>query len=119
MSMHGLVRFAMFLVVEVPPLAASNGHVARVMMNAERLAGGQTRIFMHAVSLCEYISTLKRLTNYRDPAGFLRVMEHGQRFVSRTYLEATRRTLAKCSAFHNLSDEAKLHLSPERLGDVA
>lgn len=72
----------MFLVVEMPPLAASNEHAARVMMNSELLARGQTRIFMHVVSLSEYIGALKRLTNYRDPAGFLQVMEHGQRFVS-------------------------------------
>ena len=114
--------FVMFLVAEVHPFADGNGRVARVMMNAELLAGGQTRIFIPTVYRNEYIGALKRLTNYRDPAGFVRVMDYAQRFVSRinfTHLEAARRTLAECNAFHDLADETKLRLPPERLGDVA
>ncbi len=113
--------FVMFLVAEVHPFADGNGRVARVMMNVELLAGGQTRIVIPTVYRNEYIGALKRLTNYRDPAGFLRVMDYAQRFVSRidfSHLEAAQRTLTECHAFHDPADETKLRMPPERLGDV-
>ena len=75
--------FMMFLVAEVHPFADGNGRIARVMMNAALLSGGQTRIFIPSVFRNEYVSALKRLTNYNDPAGFLRVMDFAQDFISR------------------------------------
>lgn len=103
----------MFLVAEVHPFADGNGRIARVMMNAELLAGGQTRVFIPSVYRNEYVGALKRLTNYRDPAGYLRVMEYAQDFVSRIDfrdLEAARRTLAACDAFRDPADDVKLRM---------
>lgn len=108
--------FMMFLVAEVHPFADGNGRIARVMMNAELLAGGQTRIFIPSVFRGEYVGVLKRLTNHRDPAGFLRVMGYAQDFVSRinfTDLEEARRTLAACNAFRDPADDVKLRMPPE------
>lgn len=107
--------FVMFLVAEVHPFADGNGRVARVMMNAELLAGGQTRIFVPSVYRSEYVSSLKRLTNHGDPAAFLRVMSYAQEFVGRIDfrdLEAARRQLAACGAFHDPSDDVKLTMPP-------
>ncbi len=108
--------FVMFLVAEVHPFTDGNGRLARVMMNAELLAGEQTRILIPSVFRGEYIGALKRLTNYRDPAGFLRVMATAQEFVSRinfTDLEAARRTLAACNAFQDPAEDIKLRMPPE------
>ena len=105
--------FMMFLVAEVHPFTDGNGRIARVMMNAELLAVGQTRIFIPSVFRNEYISALKRLTNYHDPAGFLRVMEFAQSFVAHvdfTDLESARKTLAGHNAFLDPSDDAKLRM---------
>lgn len=105
----------MFLVAEVHPFADGNGRVARVMMNAELLAAGQTRVFIPSVYRNEYVGSLKRLTNHRDPAGYLRVLSHAQDFVSRidfSDLEAARRTLAGCDAFCDPADDAKLRMPP-------
>ncbi len=86
-----------------------------LMMNAELLAAGQTRVFIPSVYRNEYVGSLKRLTNYRDPAGYLRVMSQAQDFVSRidfSDLEAARRTLAACDAFHDPADDVKLQMPP-------
>jgi len=101
----------MFLVAEVHPFVDGNGRMARVMMNAELLAGGQTRIFIPSVFRNEYVGSLKRLTNYGDPDGFIRVMSRAQFYVERidfTDLAATRRVLAAQNAFEDPSDDVKL-----------
>jgi hypothetical protein len=110
--------FLMFLVSEVHPFADGNGRIARVMMNAELLSEGQTRIFIPSVFRNEYVSALKRLTNYGDAVGFVRVMEYAQEFVSRmdfADLEAARRTLAACDAFQDPADEVKLRMPTDNL----
>jgi Fic family protein len=107
--------FMMFLVAEVHPFADGNGRVARVMMNAELIAAGETRIFIPSIYRNEYVGGLKRLSNYEDPAAYLRVMGHAQIFVSRidfTDLEATRRTLAVLHAFADPADDVKLRMPP-------
>ena len=61
------------------------------------------------------MGSLKRLTNYQDPAAFLRVMRYAQTFVSRidfTDLEAARRTLAARNAFADPADDIKLRMPP-------
>ena len=103
--------FLMFLVAEVYPFTDGNGRIARVMMNAELLTAGQTRIFIPSVFRNEYVSALKRLTNYRDPAGFLRVMDFAQSFVARidfTDLEEARARLAEYNAFFDPTEDLKL-----------
>ena len=108
----------MFLVAEVHPFADGNGRVARVMMNAEMVVAGQTRIIIPSVYRNEYVGSLKRLTNYQDPAAFLRVMRYAQTFVSRidfADLEVARRTLAAHNAFDDPADDVKLRMPPEML----
>jgi len=106
----------MFLVAEVHPFADGNGRVARVMMNAELVAAGQTRILIPSVYRNEYVASLKRLTNYQDPAAFPRVMRYAQSFVSRidfTDLKVARRTLAAHNAFDDPADDVKLKMPSE------
>lgn len=103
--------FMMFLVAEVHPFMDGNGRMARVMMNAELVAGKQTRIFIPSVYRNEYVSSLKLLTNHRDPHGFTRVMSYAQEFVARidfTELNRARQILIDHNAFLDPTDEAKL-----------
>lgn len=105
--------FMMFLVAEVHPFMDGNGRMARVMMNAELVSGGQTRIFIPSVYRNEYVSSLKLLTNHNDPHGFTRVMSYAQEFVARiafTDLNAARQTLMDHNAFLDPADEAKLKM---------
>jgi hypothetical protein len=92
-----------------------NGRMARVMMNAELVAGNQTRIFIPSVFRNEYVGSLKRLTNHCDPQSFTRVMSYAQQFVARidfSDLNAARQALAAHNAFLDPADDAKL-LMPE------
>ena len=107
--------FMMFLMAEVHPFMDGNGRIARVMMNAELLSDGQTRIFIPSVYRNEYISSLRRLSNNRDPDGFIRVMSYAQQFVARidfTNLTDARQALQAHNAFRDPSDAVKL-LMPE------
>ena len=101
----------MFLVAEVHPFVDGNGRMARVMMNAELVAGGQTRIFIPSVYRNEYVGSLKRLTNHGDPDGFTRVMSRAQFYVERidfTDLAAAQRVLTSQNAFADPADDVKL-----------
>jgi fido (protein-threonine AMPylation protein) len=105
--------FMMFLVAEVHPFMDGNGRMARVMMNAELVAGGQTRIFIPSVYRNEYIGSLKRLTNHCDPQGFTRVMDYAQQFVARidfADLNGARQALADHNAFLDPADQVKLRM---------
>ena len=74
----------MFLVAEVHPFADGNGRIARVMMNAELLSGGQTRIFIPSV-LPQRVRQRPEAADQLPaiPPAFLRVMSYAQEFVSR------------------------------------
>jgi Fic family protein len=105
--------FVMFLVAEVHPFMDGNGRMARVMMNAELIAGDQTRLFIPSVYRNEYVAGLKRLTNHKDPSAFIRVMDYAQKVVSCvdfTDLQNANRVLAACNAFRDPADEVKLKM---------
>lgn len=108
--------FMMFLVAEVHPFMDGNGRMARVMMNAELIAAGQTRIFIPAVFRGEYLGGLRHLTNHADAAAYLRVMEYAQRFVAGTdfgELNAAARFLEAHNAFRDPADDVKLRMPEE------
>jgi len=105
--------FVMFLVAEVHPFMDGNGRIARAMMNAELVSGGQTRIFIPSVYRNEYIGSLKRLTNHQDPDAFIRVMSYAQEFVSRidfADLQNAQRELSTSNAFLDPADTVKLRM---------
>ena len=105
--------FMMFLVAEVHPFTDGNGRMARVMMNAELVAGGETRIIIPSVYRNEYLASLRRLTNHRDPDSFTRVMGHAQLFVERTdfsNLGRARRFLEDHNAFRDPASDIKLSM---------
>lgn len=51
--------YMMFVVSEVHPFADGNGRIARVMMNAELVRGGEVRIIIPTVYRNNYVSALK------------------------------------------------------------
>ena len=103
--------FMMYLVSEVHPFDDGNGRTARAMMNAELVAAGVCRIIIPSVYRNEYIASLKLLSNHKDPAAFLRVMDLAQDFVSRidfSDLASARHILERCNAFERPADTVKL-----------
>jgi hypothetical protein len=74
--------FMLFLVSEVHPFVDGNGRIARIMMNAELVKGGQERIIIPTVYRSEYIQALKALTHNRRPDPLVSVLDFAQAYVS-------------------------------------
>lgn len=105
--------FTMFVIAEVHPFDDGNGRIARAMMNAELVSGDQCRIFIPSVYRNEYIGALRLLTNHRDPAAFIKVMDFAQDFVSKidfADLDAAQAVLTNCNAFKDPTDAERLLL---------
>ncbi len=105
--------FIMFLIAEVHPFADGNGRMARIMMNAELVTGGQTRIIIPSVYRSEYINGLKLLTHHKDPSAFIRVMSYAQQFtfsIDFSDLNDATQQLASLNAFHDPDDNVRLKM---------
>jgi hypothetical protein len=114
--------FLMFLIAEVHPFGDGNGRMARVMMNAELVRAGQTRIIIPSVYRTEYISSLKRLTNYNDPDAFVRVMNYAQSFVKQIDfgdITDARLMLTSCNAFRDPAEDVKLVMPEHQVISLA
>ncbi|MDR2890562.1 MAG: Fic family protein, partial [Alistipes sp.] len=75
--------YMMFLCSEVHPFNDGNGRVSRIMMNAELVAAGQTRIIVPTVFRDDYILALRKLTRSSVPAVYIKAMSKLQDFCSR------------------------------------
>ncbi len=105
--------FMMFMIAEVHPFTDGNGRISRVMMNAELISTGQTRIFIPSVFRNEYVSSLKRLSKHQDPEAFIKTMGYAQNFVSMIDFSERNealRTLTSCNAFADPADDVKLRM---------
>lgn len=101
--------YKMFLVSEIHPFADGNGRVARVMMNAELVAGGEERIIVPTVFRNNYLAALRALTRTGRPDPLIGVLDYAQRWtlaVNWTSIPETTRELEACNAFLD-SDEAE------------
>jgi hypothetical protein len=99
--------FMMFLVAEVHPFADGNGRVARVMMNAELIAGGQQRIIIPTVYRDDYLDALRALSRNGRVAVLPKMLDQAQLFASRidfTDLTNARRALEQAEAFREPSE---------------
>lgn len=75
--------YMMFLCSEVHPFNDGNGRVSRIMMNAELVATGQTRIIVPTVFRDDYILALRKLTRTGEPAVYIKAMSKLQDYCSR------------------------------------
>jgi fido (protein-threonine AMPylation protein) len=78
----GLARaiFVMFLVSDVHPFVDGNGRAARIMMNAELTAAGESTIIIPTVFRDDYLQALRALTRRHRPAPLVRALVYAQRF---------------------------------------
>ncbi|MEM9930873.1 MAG: Fic family protein, partial [Bacteroidota bacterium] len=72
--------YMMFLISEVHPFEDGNGRVARLMMNAELTAAGQTKIIIPTVYRDDYLLNLRRLTRQHDTKAYIRMMDRAHAF---------------------------------------
>ncbi len=118
--------FMMFLVSEVHPFLDGNGRAARIMMNAELVAAGESRIIVPTVYRNNYLVALKALSQNGIPGALVRMLDFAQRYtvsVDFAALDQARFILDRTHAFAdpNEADAAGIHLilpTPEILADA-
>jgi hypothetical protein len=101
--------YMMFLVSEVHPFADGNGRVARVMMNAELVAGGAERIVIPTAFRDDYLAALRALSRTGRAEPLIHALDYAQRWtiaVDWASIPETQRQLDACNAFLD-PDEAE------------
>jgi hypothetical protein len=119
--------FMMFLISEVHPFADGNGRVARIMMNAELVAAGESRIVVPTVYRNNYLMALKALSQNGVTGAIVRMLDFAQRYaaaVDFSELERARFILDRTHAFAdpNEADARGISLilpTPEISADAA
>jgi Fic family protein len=102
--------FIMFLVSEIHPFLDGNGRIARVMMNAELVKAGQSRIIIPTVYRDDYLLALRKLTRSSISTTYIRMLQRAQEFSATLQANAMDRLenqLVNSNAFKD-HDEARL-----------
>ena len=98
--------FVMFLIAEVHPFVDGNGRLARVMMNAELIAGGQHRVIIPTVYRDDHLGALRALSRNARAEVLPKMLDFAQEFTSRvdfSDMAAARRDLEQAQAFREPS----------------
>lgn len=119
----GMARalLAMFLVSEVHPFIDGNGRLARLVMNAELSAAGETRIIVPTLAREEYLDCLRVLTREGDPGSFIRYMNMLQQWSAGFdygNLDDVVAAMKGCNAFERSRVQFKLGAQPARTGST-
>lgn len=97
--------YIMFMISEVHPFLDGNGRIARVMMNAELVAKGQSKIIIPTVYRDDYIGVLRRLNRQQDPSAYIRMLQRAQNFsttVKGDDMDLMEKHLKACNALKNM-----------------
>lgn len=104
--------FMMFVISEVHPFLDGNGRIARVMMNAELVKAGQSKIIIPTVYREDYLGALKKLTKAGDCGTYIRMLQRAQEFsenITGNDIDEMEGLLRRSNAFSEPS-EAKLRI---------
>lgn len=108
--------YMMFLVAEVHPFDDGNGRIARIMMNAELVAGGDARIVIPTVYRNNYLAALRALSRTGQPEALVRTLDFAQRWTSAVPWSADdRSTRAALTDAHAFLDPVEAEESGHRL----
>ncbi|MCC6539572.1 MAG: Fic family protein [Bryobacterales bacterium] len=115
--------FMMFLVAEVHPFSDGNGRTARLMMNAELVAAGESRILIPTIYRNTYLMAQRALSQNGNAAALLRVMDFAQKYtaaVDFSSLAGARALLEQTNAFldSNEAEATGVRLRLPEIGDA-
>jgi hypothetical protein len=105
--------YMMFLVSEVHPFADGNGRLARIMMNAELVAGAQSRIIIPTVFRDDYLGGLRLMTRQANPGVLIKALRYGHDYTARidfSSLDTATHTLVTTNAFNEPDSEGRLQM---------
>jgi len=94
--------FMMFVISEVHPFLDGNGRVARIMMNAELVSRGQSKIIIPTVFRDDYMGVLRKLTRQGETGSYIRMLLRAYDFsetVHNNNIQEMRQYLENCNAF--------------------
>jgi len=94
--------YMMFMISEVHPFTDGNGRIARIMMNANLVKAGQTRIIIPTVYREDYLGALRQLTRRQLPDTYIRMLQRAQQFSATIIgedMEQMQAILEKSNAF--------------------
>jgi Fic family protein len=109
--------YMMFMISEVHPFLDGNGRVARVMMNAELVKAGQTKIIIPTVFREDYLGALRQLTRRQLPDAYIRMLQRAQLFsatITGEYMEVMQQVLTQSNAFKEGNEYILQIIAPER-----
>jgi len=104
--------YMMFVVSEVHPFLDGNGRIARVMMNAELVNQGQSKIIIPTVYRDDYMGSLRKLSRQQDPKSYIKMLSRIHDFSSTIIgddLNEMEKQLVVSNAFKE-SNNAKLKI---------
>ena len=99
--------FVAFVVAEVHPFDDGNGRLARAVMNAEYVAGGEQRAVIPTISRNDYLRSLRRLTRQDQPDLFVTYLDRVRRWTGRidwSTRDIAREQLERTNAFVDAND---------------
>ena len=98
----------MFVISEVHPFLDGNGRIARVMMNAELVKDGNTKIIIPTVYREDYMGALKNLTKQGDTDTYIRMLQKAHEFSENVFgdnMDEMQKYLKETNAFEASADE--------------
>ena len=101
---HPFARAAylMFVLSEVHPFIDGNGRIARIMMNAELVKAGQSKIIIPTVFHEDYLGALRKLTRQSNPGPYVTMLQKAHEFSENIYdddYDEMLDYLRKCNSF--------------------
>jgi Fic family protein len=99
--------YIMFVISEVHPFLDGNGRIARVMMNAELVKSGQSKIIIPTVYREDYLGALKKFTKQRKCDTYVKMLQRAHEFSANLHddnMDSMQAYLTKCHAFVADSD---------------
>ena len=99
--------YIMFVMSEVHPFLDGNGRMARVMMNAELVKAGQSKIIVPTVFREDYMGALKKFTKQGRCDTYIKMLQRAHEFSANVYgenMDEMQEYLTQCKAFIDDSD---------------
>lgn len=107
--------FLQFLVSEIHPFADGNGRTARIMMNAELVAGGEERIVIPTIYRDSYLSALRAVSRNGICEPLIRMLDYAQRWTAAVDWRSVPETAEQLGALNAFLDPAEADEEGRRL----
>lgn len=107
--------YMMFVTAEVHPFTDGNGRIARIMMNAELVAGGEVRIVIPTVYRANHLAALKGATHTGHYAALYAMLAYARRYTAQVDFSSRDHAEADLERTNALRDSAEAESAGIRL----